>query len=45
MNHLLATGFVQNFLNDPLNYLWKGILVIFVATFLVRFAIEQIKGN
>jgi hypothetical protein len=42
---LLATGFVEKFLNDPLDYLWKGILVIFVVGFLIRFAIEQISGD
>lgn len=45
MTHLLATGLVENFVNDPLNYLVKGILAIFVLGFLIRFAKEQIKGD
>jgi hypothetical protein len=42
---LLATGFVERFLADPFDYLWKGIAVIFVVGFLIRFAKEQIEGD
>jgi len=41
---LLSTdGFVEKFFNDPFDYLWKGIAVIFVVGFLIRFAIEQVR--
>lgn len=45
MTHLLATGFVENFFNNPIDYLWKGILAIFVIGFLIRFAKQQIEED
>jgi hypothetical protein len=34
------THFLTNFFNNPLDYLWQGILVVFVVVFLVRYAKE-----
>jgi len=42
---LTSSRFVENFFNDPLNYLWKGVLAIFVIVFLVRFAIELLTQD
>lgn len=45
MTFLLATGFFENFANDPFSYLWKGVGIIFVLVFLVKFVIAAIKGE
>lgn len=45
MNILLATGLFERIWNDPFDFLWKAVCVIFVLGFLIRFAKEQIEGD
>jgi uncharacterized membrane protein len=35
-----VTHFIQSFLADPASYLWKGILIIFIGIFLIKYAKE-----
>lgn len=40
---MLATGFFENFFNDPFSYLWKIAGAIFVIVFAIGFAKEMIE--